>query len=53
MPKSIQMKPEHVALLLTVRHARTEKGRAIQAVVLFRVECAMWIDSAIQEGAKS
>jgi len=42
-------KPLHeVALLLTLKTAKTEAGRKVQEHVLFRVECAMWIQSEIK-----
>ena len=48
MPTQI-MKPLHeIALLLTLRPARTEAGRRVQEHVLFRVECAMWINAEIK-----
>lgn len=48
MPTSI-LKPLHeVALLLTLKSAKTEKGRKVQERVLFRVECAMWINAEIK-----
>lgn len=48
MPTAI-LKPAHeVALLLTMRPARTERGREVQAAVLFRVEASMWIAEALK-----
>lgn len=48
MPTAI-LKPDHeVALLLTMRPARTDRGKAIQAIVLFRVELSMWIADALK-----
>jgi hypothetical protein len=42
------IKPLHeVALLLTLRPARTERGRKVQAAVLARVEIAMMIESEL------
>ena len=47
MPASI-LKPAHeVALLLTLKPARTEAGRKVQAAVLARVEIAMAIEAAL------
>lgn len=43
------LKPlDKVALLLTLVPARTEAGRKVQERVLFRVEVAMWIESALK-----
>jgi hypothetical protein len=39
------LKPlDHVALLLTLKPAKTAEGRKVQERVLFRVEVAMWIN---------
>jgi len=47
------LKPLHeVALLLTLKPARTDAGRKVQEHVLFRVECSMWIASEVK-GLKS
>lgn len=48
MPTAI-LKPQHeVALILTLKPARTERGRAVQAAALFRVEVGMWIAEALK-----
>jgi hypothetical protein len=48
MPTAI-LKPAHeVALLLTMRRAKSEKGAQVQAAVLFRVEVGMWINEALK-----
>jgi hypothetical protein len=40
------MPAEKVAVLLLTKPARTARGRAVQAKVLFKVECGMWIAQA-------
>lgn len=47
MSKSILKPLDHVALLLTLKPARTEAGRRVQAAVLARVEIAMAIEAAL------
>lgn len=48
MPTQI-LKPLHeVALLLTLKSAKSDAGRKVQEHVLFRVECAMWISAEIK-----
>lgn len=47
MPKSILKSLDHVALLLTMKPARSERGRKVQAAVLARVEIAMAIESEL------
>ncbi len=47
MPANIAKPLAEVALILVMRPARTPKGAAVQAAVLFRVECAMWIQQAL------
>jgi hypothetical protein len=43
-------KPAHeVALLLTLKPAKTEAGRKVQAHVLARVEIAMWIAAELAQ----
>jgi len=48
MPDAIKKPAHEVALILTMRHAKTDRGREVQAAVLFRVECSMWIAEAIK-----
>jgi hypothetical protein len=52
MPDAIKKPAHEVALLLTLRRSRTEAGQRVQEHVLFRVECDMWINSAINEASK-
>lgn len=47
MPASILKSSHEVALLLTLKPARTEAGRKVQAAVLARVEIAMAIEAAL------
>jgi hypothetical protein len=42
-----KMPAEKVAVLLLTNPARTVRGREVQAKVLFRVECALWIEQAL------
>lgn len=47
MPTAI-LKPAHeVALLLTLRPAKSAEGKKVHAHVLARVEIAMWIQEAL------
>ncbi len=39
---------EEIALLLTLRPGRTEKGRAVSAAVVARVEIAIAIETALK-----
>jgi hypothetical protein len=41
MPKSILKPLDQIALLLTLKPARTDRGREVQARVLARVEAAL------------
>jgi hypothetical protein len=50
MPANIAKPLHEVALILTLRPARTAKGAAVQAAVLFRVEASMWIAEALKGG---
>lgn len=43
MPNEIKKSLPEIALMLTMRKARTEAGRKVQAAVLARVEIAMMI----------
>lgn len=43
MPTNILKSLDEVAVLLMMRHARTEQGRKVQESVLFRVETTMAI----------
>lgn len=47
MPKSILKPLDHVALLLTLKPARTAAGKKVHAAVLARVEIAMAIESEL------
>lgn len=47
MPKSILKPLDQVALILTLKPARTEKGRKVHAAVLARVEISMAIAAAL------
>jgi hypothetical protein len=46
MTNRYNMPAEKVAVLLLTKPARTARGRAVQAKVLFKVECGMWIAQA-------
>lgn len=48
MPKAILKPANEVALLLTLKPARTEQGRKVQQAALFRVEVGMWISDALK-----
>jgi hypothetical protein len=47
MPSSIKKSPQEIALLLTLKPARTPAGAKVQAACLFRVEVSMWISEAL------
>lgn len=48
MPNAIKKSNEEIALLLTLRPGRTDAGRRLSQVVLFRVEIAMAIEAALK-----
>jgi len=48
MPQAILKPLDQVALLLTLKPARTERGRQVHAAVLARVEIAMAINAALK-----
>ena len=48
MPNAILKPLDQVALLLTLKPARTARGRQVHAAVLARVEIAMAINAALQ-----
>ncbi len=49
MPAQILKSPEEIALLLATRPMRTGKPlNTVQERVLFRVECALWIQEALK-----
>ena len=52
MPKAIHKPANEVALLLTLKPARTAAGRKVQAAALFRVEVGMWIAEALASEGK-
>jgi hypothetical protein len=47
MTKPYNMSAEKIAVLLMTKPARTARGREVQAKVLFKVECALWIAQAL------
>lgn len=49
MPSRIKQSNEAIALLLSIRPGKTPVARAVSERVLFRVECAMWIEALKEE----
>ena len=48
MPNAIKKSNAEIALLLTLRPARTPRGQQVQAAVLARVEIAMAIEASLK-----
>ena len=51
--RRIEKSADEVRMLLIMRPAHTDKGRSVDAGVMFRLDCAEWIEAALRGEVKS